>query len=193
MQVKVGLWAVEKGRGDQGELDWAGGAPDWDAAPFKAYFKSVKIEDYMGGCDEVDGDGVEYLYNERTHGWEDVDVKGCKRKTTPGMYTPDKPGDAEPPAETGTGGVPSTSLIGGTGGAPAPTASGTDGAAPSKTGDEEAPPKETGGEGDDEGNDGKGDGKDGDDKNEDDSEAPFALHLSSPLAAIAFFGWMLVF
>lgn len=169
MQVKLGLWAIDE-TSDTGEIQWAGGKPDWDAAPFKAHFKSVEIEDYMGGCEEASGD-VEYLYSERTHGWEEVRIKGCQRKTTPGQYTPDIP---SPPAETtaSSGNArPETSMIDGSGTTEAPTATGTD---------EAAPPEATGG------NEGGENGEDTEDK------APFAMNMSSPLAAVVCLVWLMI-
>ncbi|KAL7918780.1 concanavalin A-like lectin/glucanase domain-containing protein [Trichoderma austrokoningii] len=99
MQIKLGIWSVSGGNGsDPGTVVWAGGLPDWsgrdaDRNPYKAFFKTLKLEDYSGGCNETQkGAEIEYLYNERTNGWQNIQVKGCvKRSTTPGAYPPPLP------------------------------------------------------------------------------------------------------
>lgn len=211
MQVKLGIWAVSD-NSNSGTIDWAGGAPQWDNGPFIAYYKGVTIEDYVGNCLEVEGDDVEYVYDERTLGWEDVEIRGCKKKLTPGMFTPDTSSDTQPPKETGSAsqgsgeaGGQSTSLIGGTEDTPTPTPtldpttggpdkpppSKTAGTTHAKTGTEAAPPQESGGENDDDQKAGGG-GKNDNAEDQDDI-APFALDLSSPLAAVVFLGWLLLF
>ena len=78
MQIKIGTWAVSSSS-DKGEIAWAGGAVDWSKGPYDAYIRKVDIVDYMGGCEVIrPGANLEYSYDERSHGWTDVDVVGCK-------------------------------------------------------------------------------------------------------------------
>lgn len=77
MQVKIGLWTVARSS-EPGEIAWAGGLPDWASAPHKAYFRSLELDDYVGACAETDGP-VEYRYDERSSGWRDIVVHGCRR------------------------------------------------------------------------------------------------------------------
>lgn len=88
MKVSIGLWTVV----DEDEVEWAGGLPQWDgddSAPFQAYLGNVEIEDFTGGCSEVDGDeDVTYSYDDSLHTWQDVVVNGCKRRKDPGMVAP---------------------------------------------------------------------------------------------------------
>lgn len=97
MQVKLGVWAVSN-TSDQGEIDWAGGVPRWGDGPFKAYFKSVEIEDYVAFCNDTAG-RVEYQYDERTHGWQNVRIAGCKRRDGAALPTPSPMSDQ--PTATG--------------------------------------------------------------------------------------------
>ncbi|KAL7910978.1 glycoside hydrolase family 16 protein [Trichoderma velutinum] len=93
MQVKLGIWTVSNSS-DPGTVTWAGGLPNWpghdaDKNLYSAYFKTVELEDYTGGCNETDkGADVEYLYDERTTGWQDIEINGCVKRSTPGAYPP---------------------------------------------------------------------------------------------------------
>ncbi|KAL7938894.1 glycoside hydrolase family 16 protein [Trichoderma chlorosporum] len=93
MQIKLGIWSVSNSS-DPGTVVWAGGLPNWtdhgaDKNPYSAYFKTIELEDYTGGCNETDkGANVEYLYDERTTGWQDIDIRGCDKRSTPGAYPP---------------------------------------------------------------------------------------------------------
>lgn len=98
MKVHVGIWAVNAETSSPGEMQWAGGAPDWTRAPFMAYLSKVSIDDYTGWCEEVHGP-ASYMFDENMHTWEDVKVQGCEKKLSSGMYTPHVP--ASQPAETG--------------------------------------------------------------------------------------------
>jgi hypothetical protein len=91
MRLKLSLRALDhtsddseyKGRQSNGDLSW-------DEGPFTAYLRSVEVEDYTGYCQLVNGP-VEYLFDERLLGWEEVGISGCERQLGPGMYTPDVP------------------------------------------------------------------------------------------------------
>ncbi|KAL7951446.1 glycoside hydrolase family 16 protein [Trichoderma barbatum] len=93
MQVKLGIWAVSNSS-DPGTVAWAGGFPNWsdndaDKIPYSAYFKTLEVEDYTGGCKETDkATKAEYLYDERTTSWQDIEIKGCVKRSTPGDYPP---------------------------------------------------------------------------------------------------------
>lgn len=133
MQVKLGIWAVAKDS-DPGEIAWAGGVPDWNKGPYKAYFKALEVEDYTGMCNETEG-SVEYQYNERTWGWQNIQVKGCKKRSIPGMQPPSFSSRPGQPTKTDDGLYSS----------PNPTdATSTDDATPTETsdgeGDEDAAP-----------------------------------------------------
>lgn len=108
MQVKLGIWSVANSS-DHGEIEWAGGVPDWSAAPYKGYFKSVEIEDYMGFCNQTDG-YVEYQYDERTVGWQQIRIAGCQGRPGPELPTasPIETGDATA-TQTGDGEGPKPS------------------------------------------------------------------------------------
>jgi hypothetical protein len=91
MRIKLSLRVLDdttydneyKGRQNNDNLNWG-------EAPFTAYLRSVEIEDYTGYCQLVDGP-VEYLFDERLMGWEEVEISGCERQLGPGMYTPNVP------------------------------------------------------------------------------------------------------
>ena len=82
MRLSLSMWSVKESQ-DDGEVDWAGGLPDWKGDPFKAEFRKVEVEDYVGYCKEVEGD-VEYSFDEKMTGWEDVEVTGCKKQVVNG-------------------------------------------------------------------------------------------------------------
>ncbi|KAK2595405.1 hypothetical protein QQS21_006879 [Conoideocrella luteorostrata] len=86
MQVKLGVWSVSNSS-DRGEIEWAGGVPDWNAGPYKGYFTTVEIEDYMGKCNSTDG-YVEYQYDERTVGWQNIRIAGCQSRPGLELQTP---------------------------------------------------------------------------------------------------------
>lgn len=110
MQVKLGVWSVSNDS-DHGEIEWAGGVPDWGSGPYRGYFKSVEIEDYTGFCNQTDG-YVKYQYDERTEGWQKIRIAGCKSRPGAELPTPSpvQTGDAtatktggEGPEESGGG------------------------------------------------------------------------------------------
>lgn len=101
MQLKIGIWAVNGSTADAGEIAWAGGLPKWDKKyPFTAYFNKVEVQDYKGWCEDVNPGYVEYQYDERTKGWQDVKVLGCKKRRAPGVVSPQNP-TKPPPAHDG--------------------------------------------------------------------------------------------
>lgn len=170
MQVKLGIWSVTNGS-DPGTVVWAGGLPDWsdrdaDKTPYRACFKTLELEDYSGGCNETqEGTEIEYLYNERTNGWQNIQVKGCVKRTTPGAYPPPLPSSSigSQPSQTNGGGNSQPSSASNT----------TDSSdRPSQTG--EQTPTQSEGSGDDS-----------------DSAALPSGRLSSPLGAVIFLLWLL--
>ena len=86
MQVKLGVWAVARDS-DKGEIAWAGGLPDWNE-PHTAYVKTLEMTDYAGYCDDIRAADAEYQYDERTVGWQDVRIAGCKRRSGTPLQTP---------------------------------------------------------------------------------------------------------
>lgn len=101
MQVKLGVWAVTEDS-EPGEIQWAGGLPDWDAqAPFVAYYKNLKVEDYASWCHGKTGD-ISYLWNKGWR-WEDVKVLGCERRGSGGLMPDEAPPiGSEAPLSTST-------------------------------------------------------------------------------------------
>ncbi|KAH6606047.1 cell wall glucanosyltransferase mwg1 [Trichoderma cornu-damae] len=176
MQVKLGIWTVSSSS-DAGTVAWAGGLPDWSGRdaernPYRAYFKALELEDYTGGCNETEkGAGIEYLYDERTTGWQDVHVKGCVKRTAPGAYPPPlgSSSGGSQPTQTNRGGsqhpsATTTDAPGGNGG--------QNGGQPSQTAEQSPSPSE-----------GDGDGSD--------SAAPMSGRPSSPLGAVVLLLWLL--
>lgn len=104
MQIKLGVWAVNPDS-DAGEIIWAGGVPNWNEQPFTAEFRNVQLTDYMGWCEEPSQEDMEYRYDERTHGWADVKVVGCKKRRFPGIITnlPLSKPSTTPPSEPNSG------------------------------------------------------------------------------------------
>ncbi|OAA49675.1 cell wall glucanosyltransferase Mwg1 [Metarhizium rileyi] len=100
MQVKLGVWSVSNDS-DGGEIEWAGGVPDWGSAPHKAYFRTVEMEDYMGFCNQTEGH-VEYQYDERTSGWQKIRIAGCQSRPGPTLPTPSPVQTGEATATTTT-------------------------------------------------------------------------------------------
>lgn len=93
MQVKLGAWSVSN-ESDRGTIAWAGGVPDWEAAPYKALFTKIDVQDYMGFCNDTEG-YVEYQYDERTVGWQNVRIAGCKSRPGPDLQTPSPVGSGD--------------------------------------------------------------------------------------------------
>ncbi|PTB61940.1 glycoside hydrolase family 16 protein [Trichoderma citrinoviride] len=143
-----------------------------DHHPYAAYFLSLQLQDYAGGCNETDdgsgGGGIEYLYDERTTGWQDIDVKGCAKRAAPGEYPPLPPppsGTSQPTQSEPSAASPTTTTT--------TTATDGSGGQPTETGDQSPDPSETGA-GDDSGNAALPSGR-----------------PSSPLAAVMFLLWLL--
>ncbi|CAJ2504689.1 Uu.00g120830.m01.CDS01 [Anthostomella pinea] len=45
-QIKLGTWVAGSSTAAPGTVEWAGGLTDFSQAPFKAYYKSITIQDY---------------------------------------------------------------------------------------------------------------------------------------------------
>lgn len=166
MQVKLGIWTVSN-NSDPGTVVWAGGLPNWtghdaDKNPYSAYFKTIELEDYTGGCNETaKGANVEYLYDERTTGWQDIEIKGCVKRSTPGAFPPPiaSPGGSQP-TQTSDGDKSH------------PSSSATTEEQPSQTGEENPDSSE-------------------ESSNESDNAALPSGRPSSPLGAVLFLLWLL--
>lgn len=77
MQVKFGTWCG--GCSDQeGTREWAGGPPNWADAPFKAYYKSVVIQDNSNGV----ANAVSYQYGDQTGSYKSIIVNTGSSTTT---------------------------------------------------------------------------------------------------------------
>ncbi|KJZ75350.1 hypothetical protein HIM_05276 [Hirsutella minnesotensis 3608] len=73
MKVKLGTWVVSKSN-PEGTQKWAGGAAEFDKGPFEAFYKSVTIVDYAGGSEAAKGGIKEYVYGDKSGGWESIKV-----------------------------------------------------------------------------------------------------------------------
>ncbi|KAK6063381.1 cell wall glucanosyltransferase mwg1 [Seiridium cupressi] len=51
MQIKLGTWVAGRKDAANGTVEWAGGYTNFDEAPFKAYYKSISIQDYSNGVE----------------------------------------------------------------------------------------------------------------------------------------------
>ncbi|KAK1251613.1 hypothetical protein MKX07_007092 [Trichoderma sp. CBMAI-0711] len=209
MQIKLGIWSVSNAS-DPGTISWAGGLPDWSGAAthaadkddlsYAAHFLSLQLQDYVGGCNETDsGSGsIEYLYDERTTGWQDIDLKGCANRAAPGENPPPPPPPPPPPSSSSSSSLATSSSHGSSSSlatssshgssssssssqptqgeqSASPTNTATEGSEgqPSETGDQSPDPSETGGS-DDSGNAALPSGR-----------------PSSPLGAVVFLLWLL--
>ncbi|KAL2257398.1 hypothetical protein VTK26DRAFT_223 [Humicola hyalothermophila] len=72
MQIKLGTWVAGRADAPQGTIDWAGGLPDWNQAPFNAYYQSLRIQDYMGAQGATEA--TEYRYTDRSGTWQSIEV-----------------------------------------------------------------------------------------------------------------------
>lgn len=72
MQVKLGTWVAGKSSAQPGTIEWAGGLANFDSAPFNAYYKSVRVQDFMGGGDAKEA--TEYVYTDRSGSWQSIKV-----------------------------------------------------------------------------------------------------------------------
>jgi beta-glucanase (GH16 family) len=72
MQVKLGTWVAGKSSAQQGTIDWAGGLANFADAPFKAYYKSLKVQDFMGGGGAKEA--TEYQYTDKSGTWQSIKV-----------------------------------------------------------------------------------------------------------------------
>ncbi|VUC25476.1 unnamed protein product, partial [Clonostachys rosea] len=87
MKLHISTWIPDQDNEGNSLTRWAGGVPNWEHAPFTAFFRKVEINDFAGLCLEIDGP-VEYVLDEGVKGWEDVKVKGCYKRFSSGMYIP---------------------------------------------------------------------------------------------------------
>lgn len=96
MQVKLGTWVGGKQGASQGTIDWAGGLANFADAPFNGYYRSVRVQDFMGGGDATEA--TEYVYSDRSGTWQSIKVvndgksvdNGSKSSTSSPSKTSDK-------------------------------------------------------------------------------------------------------
>lgn len=72
MQVKLGTWVAGKKSAAPGTIEWAGGLANFADAPFNGYYKSIKVQDYMGGGGAKEA--TEYQYTDRSGTWQSIKV-----------------------------------------------------------------------------------------------------------------------
>ncbi|KAI1864614.1 hypothetical protein JX265_008338 [Neoarthrinium moseri] len=66
MKLSMGIWAGGDSSQSKGTIDWAGGATNYDTAPFTMYVQSARVEDYSKG--------KEYVYGDRSGKWESIKI-----------------------------------------------------------------------------------------------------------------------
>lgn len=69
MQVKIGTWCGGCSE-NQGTRDWAGGAPNWSAAPFNAYYQKIVIQDSSNGV----ANAASYSYSDQSGAYTSIKV-----------------------------------------------------------------------------------------------------------------------
>lgn len=104
MQVKLGTWCG--GCSDsQGTVEWAGGPPDWSAAPFVASYKSVTIQDSSNGV----ANAVSYQYTDTSGSMKGIKVNtGAAGSTEAGGSNSD--GNGKAPSVASSSAVSSSSI-----------------------------------------------------------------------------------
>jgi beta-glucanase (GH16 family) len=72
MRVKLGSWVAGKEGNAPGTIEWSGGMANFANAPFNAYYKSIRIQDFMGGGGAKEA--TEYQYTDRSGTWQSIKV-----------------------------------------------------------------------------------------------------------------------
>jgi beta-glucanase (GH16 family) len=72
MRIKLGSWVAGKEGNAPGTIEWAGGMTNFANAPFNANYKSIRIQDYMGGGGAKEA--TEYQYTDRSGTWQSIKV-----------------------------------------------------------------------------------------------------------------------
>jgi len=72
VRVKLGTWVAGKEGNQPGTIEWAGGLANFANAPFNAYYKSIKVQDFMGGGGAKEA--TEYQYTDRSGTWQSIKV-----------------------------------------------------------------------------------------------------------------------
>jgi beta-glucanase (GH16 family) len=92
VRVKLGTWVAGKEGNSPGTIEWAGGLANFANAPFNAYYKSIRVQDFMGGGGAKEA--TEYQYTDRSGSWQSIKVVNDgkavdddKKSTTSGTAT----------------------------------------------------------------------------------------------------------
>lgn len=96
MQIKLGTWVAGRKDAAVGTVQWAGGYTDFSQAPFKGYYKSVTVQDYMGG----ETGAKQYVWGDRTGSYESIKVE----KTTDDSSSSSESGSKSTQSATSTAG-----------------------------------------------------------------------------------------
>lgn len=72
MQLRIGTWVAGRKGAPEGTVQWAGGLADFNEGPFKGYYQSIKIQDFMGGRGAKEA--TEYHYTDKTGSWQSIKV-----------------------------------------------------------------------------------------------------------------------
>jgi Glycosyl hydrolases family 16 len=118
MRLKLGIWAGGDSSRNKDQIAWAGGAIDWNKAPYEAVIDSVKIVNY--------NPADQYRYKDSSGTWQSIDIVGG----TGGSANL----NAEPDATSNNQGMMANSVSTPDSAAPAGTTPAPSSAAPSKVG-----------------------------------------------------------
>ena len=72
MRVKLGSWVAGKEGMPPGTIEWAGGLANFADGPFNAYYKQVRVQDFMGGGGAKEA--TEYVWTDRSGTWQSIKV-----------------------------------------------------------------------------------------------------------------------
>jgi beta-glucanase (GH16 family) len=125
MQVKLGTWVAGKPSAAPGTIEWAGGLANFADAPFKAYYKSIKVQDFMGGGSAKEA--TEYQYTDRSGTWQSIKVVNDGKAVDDDKSTTTSSGSTTKSTTKTTGSATTLSTV-------TPSSSGAAGASTTPTG-----------------------------------------------------------
>lgn len=70
MQIKLGTWVAGGKNAAPGTVEWAGGYTDFSQAPFKGYYQSITVQDYMNGASSA----KQYTWGDKTGTYESIKI-----------------------------------------------------------------------------------------------------------------------
>ncbi|KAF9697327.1 hypothetical protein EKO04_004597 [Ascochyta lentis] len=66
MDIRIGSWAGGDSANDEGTIEWAGGATNYDDGPFTMYLEKIEVVN--------ENPGASYSYGDKTGDWESIKV-----------------------------------------------------------------------------------------------------------------------